>query len=248
MLISLPFWFLLTGVSILGAIWGSFVAALCDRWPRGDSISKGRSACDQCENAVAPYDLIPVVSYFLLNGKCRSCGYKFGPTPVVIELASALMGALPVLIVPETQAVAAAVFGWLLLPLIILDFRHLWLPDQLVAVLAGMALLAGPLLTPDVTMPGRLLAALAAFASLDIIRREYRRLRGEAGMGAGDPKLFGAIGLWLGWQALPITLLAASAVGIAGILFMRNTTETRQIVLPFGSYLGLAAYCIALTT
>ena len=208
---------------------------------------RGRSACNQCAQPIAAYDLIPVISYFVLNGRCRKCGVSFGRASLVTELATALVGAVPLLILPTTQAIAATIFGWMLLPLIILDFKHLWLPDNLVIALAGMGLFAGSVLTPEVTTLDRLIAVSAAFASLEVIRRGYKVLRGNEGMGAGDPKLFGAVGLWLGWQALPVTLLAASAVGIAAIIVKRDTAGGRHAAVPFGSYLGVAAYCIALT-
>jgi leader peptidase (prepilin peptidase) / N-methyltransferase len=247
MLLALPFWFMLASLLILGAIWGSFIAALCSRWPRGESVMRGRSACDQCKQPIAAYDLIPILSYFVLNGKCRSCRAEIGRTPVVTESAAALIGAAPLLFLPANQAFAAAIFGWLLLPLVLLDFRHLWLPDRLSTILAGWGLIAGPMLTPDLSIPSRLVGAVVAFATLEIIRHFYRRLRGGDGMGAGDPKLFGAIGLWLGWQALPMTLLAASAIGIAALLAKRDAERIGHAALPFGSYLGIAAYGIALT-
>jgi leader peptidase (prepilin peptidase) / N-methyltransferase len=238
---------MLVSLFILGAIWGSFVSALCSRWPRGESVIRGRSVCEQCKQPVAAYDLIPIISYFMLNGKCRRCGAEFGRASVITESAAALIGATPLLFLPVGQAIAAAIFGWLLLPLVLLDFKHLWLPDKLTATLAGLGVLIGPILTPDLSMPSRIIGAVAAFASLEVIRRLYRYFRGRDGMGAADPKLFGAIGLWLGWQALPVTLLAASAVGIALVIANRDSPGLRDGALPFGSYLGVAAYGIALT-
>lgn len=245
LLAGLPYWFLLTLLTILGAIWGSFVAALCSRWPKGKGVAAGRSHCEQCGSRIAAYDLVPILSYLLLNGKCRACGKTIGARPLVIELAAASIGAISLLLLPPEQAVAAALFGWLLLPLIILDFDHLWLPDRLVLTLAAFGLIAGPILTPDTVMVDRAIGAVAGFASLEFIRRGYKLYRKQDGMGAGDPKLFGALGIWLGWQALPVLLLAASAIGIAFAIWdaMRNH---EQKAFPFGSYLGIAAWLTAL--
>lgn len=241
LLAGLPFWFLLTLLTILGAIWGSFVAALCSRWPKGEGVATGRSRCELCGKQIASYDLVPVFSYLLLRGKCRACGQKIGAKPFIIELIAASVGAAALILLPPNQAVAAALFGWLLLPLIILDYEHLWLPDRLVLVLAAFGLAAGPLLASNVTMVDRTIGAAAGFASLELIRRGYKLYRKQDGMGAGDPKLFGALGIWLGWQALPVLLLAASAIGIAFAVW-HLMRKHDQKAFPFGSYLGIAAY------
>lgn len=244
-LAALPLWFLLGAVSLLGAIWGSFVAALCSRWPNGEAISTGRSRCDQCGATIAAYDLIPVLSFMLLRGKCRSCGQKIGAMPLFVELAAILLGAIPVLLLPETQAVATSVFGWLLLPLIILDYRHLWLPDRLIMLLVIAGLLAGLLLDPSIIWFDRGAGLVAGFATLEAIRIGFKRWRGYEGMGAGDPKLFGALGIWLGWQALPFILLGASFIGLCLVLVTRSGLAQSRNLLPFGSYLCGAAYLFA---
>lgn len=241
-MLALPSWFLLASFVILGAIWGSFAAALCSRWPKGESVATGRSLCDHCGKRIAGYDLVPIFSYLLLNGKCRDCGQKIGVQPFATELIAASVGAASILLLPASQALAAAVFGWLLMPLIMLDHSHLWLPNRLVLLLAVAGLFAGPLLAADTTLPDRLIGMSAGFISLEAIRLAYKKYRGQDGMGAGDPKLFGALGLWLGWEALPLTLLIASMIGIAAILLARSVSAAPQSMFPFGSFLGIAAY------
>lgn len=182
----------------------------------------------------------------LLNGKCRNCGQSIGLQPFATELAAALIGAMPVLLLPESQAVAGALFGWLLLPLIVLDHQHLWLPNRLVLLLAFTGFLVGPMLAPDIALVDRVAAMFAGFLSLEIIRQLYKKFRQRDGMGAGDPKLFGALGIWLGWQALPITLLGASAIGLIFISMTGNMANHSRAAFPFGTYLGIAAYLAAL--
>lgn len=231
---------------MLGTIWGSFVGALCSRWPNGKSVTKGRSRCDGCAAPIAVYDLIPIFSFLLLRGKCRACGEPIGRASLVVEVVAALIGVFPFLLFPGEQAFAITIFGWLLLPLVILDFQHLWLPTHLVLLLTVGGLVAGPLLSPDILWQDRVIGAAVGFLSLEIIRRTFKWLRGQEGMGAGDPKLFAAIGLWLGWAALPFVLLAASGIGIAFILVLGAMRREQQIQFPFGSYMGIAAYCVAL--
>lgn len=243
---ALPLWFLLTSLTILGAIWGSFVAALCSRWANNESVISGRSRCDWCGQTIAPYDLMPIISYVILRGKCRGCDHKIGIWTIAVEVIAASIGAVSCLFLPATQALAAAVFGWSLLPLIILDYKHLWLPDRLLVLLVIAGLLFGALLTPDVIALDRAIGALTGFFSLEIIRLTYQRFRHLDGMGAGDPKLFGALGIWLGWQALPLILLIASAIGLGVLITVRAVTARHQEVFPFGSYLAVAGYLIVL--
>jgi leader peptidase (prepilin peptidase) / N-methyltransferase len=164
-----------------------------------------------------------------------------------VEVVAALIGVFPFLLFPAEQAFAITIFGWLLLPLVILDFQHLWLPIRLVLLLAAGGLIASPLLSPDILWQDRAIGAAVGFLSLEIIRRTFKWLRGQEGMGAGDPKLFAAIGLWLGWAALPFVLLVASGIGIATMLVTRAARREHDTQFPFGSYMGIAAYCVALT-
>jgi len=241
----MPPWFLPLNLTLLGAVWGSFIAALCSRWPNGESIGAGRSRCDHCATNIAAYDLIPIVSFILLKGKCRACGRKIGALPLIFEVTAILVGTFPILFLPPIQAIGAAVFGWLLLPLLFLDWRHFWLPDRLLILLAIAGPLAGLLLNPSVTWFDRGVGMAAGFVSLEAIRVGFKRWRGYEGMGAGDPKLFGALGIWVGWQALPMILLGASAIGL-GLILVTHTTRTQsRNLLPLGSYLCGAAYLFA---
>lgn len=246
MLLALPFWFLPVSLGILGLIWGSFVAALCSRWPNGESVATGRSRCDKCGEQIAPRDLIPVFSYLLLKGRCRYCAQAIGLLPFIVELTAALLGVSPLLFLPDTQAVAAALFGWVLLPLVLLDHQHLWLPNRLVFLLAVTGFLIGPLLTPEIAMLDRITGLFAGFLSLEIVRQVYRYFRKREGMGAGDAKLFAALATWLGWQLLPMTLLLASMIGIISFLASVFTRANPRSVLPFGVYLAVAGYFAAL--
>ena len=140
-----------------------------------------------------------------------------------------------------------AIFGWLLLPLAWLDLRHFWLPHRLTVLLAATGLGAGLVgIAPD--MLSRIIGGVTGFAGLWLIAAAYRRLRGHDGLGGGDPLLLGAIGLWLGWQALPMVLLGASGAGLLAALIMQRrgadiSTATR---FPLGTLLALAAWPVAL--
>lgn len=229
--------------ALLGAIIGSFIATIAMRWPRGLSVSQGRSACDGCGAPVGAARLVPLVSYALQRGRAACCGSAIDPIHPLAELAAAAIGATSVAVsAAPGQALAGALFGWLLLALALLDIRHFWLPDRLTAALAATGLLAGFVLPP--TLTDRLIGGAAGFLAFAAIRHGYRLLRRREGMGGGDVKLFGAIGLWLGWRALPLVLLGAAVAGLAWSLIgmARGQRMTGASSVPFGAFLALAGW------
>lgn len=229
--------------AILGAIVGSFLAALVMRWTEGRSIVRGRSQCDHCHAPVRARDLVPVFSFVALRGRCRDCGAAIDPRHPAIELAAAAVGAVSLLVAPGVEGVAGAVFGWLLIALAALDLAAFWLPDRLTGALA-VAGLAGGLVGLDPPIGDRVIGGVAGFAILWAIGRVYRRVRHREGLGGGDPKLFGAIGLWLGWRMLPAVLMVACLVGLGVVLIqhVRGRAMARDAAMPLGTLLAIAAY------
>lgn len=227
----------------LGLIIGSFIAALVIRWPQGRSVAAGRSACDSCGHVLGVTELVPVLSVMLQRGKCRHCGAAIDQRHIAIELAAGFVGAIALAVAPGADGVAGAVFGWALIALIALDASHFWLPDKITLPLLATGLGAGMLdIQPPLT--DRLWGAAAGFASLWLIATTYRLLRKREGLGGGDPKLLGAIGAWLGWQALPFVLLGGSLFGLTIILarWLRGQEVSATDRLPLGALMALAAF------
>ena len=230
---------------VLGAVIGSFLAAILIRWPQGRSVLKGRSRCDSCGRSLGPLDLVPILSWFLIKGRCRHCDAAIDRRHLAIEAGAALVGLTAIVAHPIPIAIFTAIFGWWLFLLAALDVEYEWLPDRLTLPLipAGLAVAwigAGP------PLEDRLIGAAAGFAILALIALAYRRIRGREGLGGGDPKLFAAIGAWLGWQALPLVMLGAGLLGMAVILLKRSRGEavTAGDRLPLGALLALAAWPI----
>lgn len=235
-------WALPLSGAILGTIIGSFVATLVLRWPARRSVAAGRSACDGCGRTLSAPDLIPILSYLLYRGRARCCDAPIAPLHPLTEVLAALIGAIAFAAAPPLEAFAGALFGWMLLALALLDWRHFWLPNKLTAALA-LTGLAFAIAGPDLT--ARLIGGVAGFAMFEAVRLAYRALRHREGMGGGDVKLFGAIGLWLGWRALPFVLLAASLAGLAWCLILLARRPGQPIAkVQFGTFLALAAWCI----
>ncbi len=227
---------------LIGLILGSFIATLVLRWPAGRSVL-GRSQCDGCGRPLRAWELVPLLSALGMRGVCARCGMRIDPFHGRVEIASGLIGVIALVLLPGVAGWLWALFGWLLLPLALLDARHFWLPDRLNAVLAIVGLLlAGPVLGASVI--DRWIGALAGGLILAGIAWVYRRLRGGEGMGGGDPKLVAAIGCWLGWQALPLMLLLASLGGLLWALIAHGKGDrplTRRRV-PFGLFACVAAW------
>lgn len=229
-------------LGILGAIIGSFVAALVIRWNDDRSVVKGRSACDSCSAVLRPFELVPLLSALVQRGRCRACGARIAPLHWRVELIALAIGASAGWVAAGPIALAGAVFGWVLLALGTLDLIAFWLPDRLTRTLTATGAVTALWFPPSAT--DRAIGGAVGFGALWLIATAYRRLRGRDGMGGGDPKLFGAIGLWLGWPMLPAVLLIASMVGLGAALaaHLRGRTVAADTALPLGTLLTIAAY------
>ena len=225
--------------AILGAILGSFLATVVIRLPSGEQAVLGRSRCDRCRRELGPLDLVPIVSRLWLRGRCRACGASIDRTHALMEICAALVGGASLGIAPGPSGLTLALFGWTLLPLAWLDWRHFWLPDKLVLPLAIGGLAFGGLL--GASLLDRAVGGLVAWAALSLLSLMYRRARGREGLGRGDAKLFGAIGLWLGWVSLAPVLALAAALGLA--VALGRGLKARDS-LPFGTMLAAAAWSV----
>lgn len=240
-MVEMLLWPVLLG--LLGAVIGSFLATLVIRWPAGRSVLRGRSHCDGCGVSLGARNLVPLLSAALARGRCRRCGAPIDSRHWQIELGCVAIGALAGWAVPGPVGLAGAVFGWLLLTLAALDIAEFWLPDALTATLAGAGLVTG-LLGVEPSLGDRLIGGASGFVVLWAIGAGYKRLRHREGLGGGDPKLLGAIGLWLGWRLLPEVVLLAALTGLAIVLagLLRGRAAGLGDRMPLGALLAIAAY------
>jgi leader peptidase (prepilin peptidase)/N-methyltransferase len=234
---------------ILGAAVGSFLATILIRWPEGRGVARGRSACDQCGRTLGPRDLVPILSWFWVKGRCRHCGGAIDRRHLAAEAGSAMIGLTAILAHPMPLALVTAVLGWWLFLLAALDVEHEWLPDRLTwpLLVAGLAAGWGGFGAP---VEARAIGAAAGFVSLWVIAAAYKALRGREGLGGGDPKLFAAIGAWLGWAQLPLVLAGAGLIGLA-VLAMRRLKGQAVAAddrLPLGALMALAAWPLWIVT
>jgi leader peptidase (prepilin peptidase) / N-methyltransferase len=244
----LPYWLQIAGAAVLGAIVGSFLGAALVRLPEKRSVVTGRSACDGCGRALTVRELIPVLSWLAQRGKCRSCGGPIGGWQLACELGGAVIAVSAVVLAGEGLALAAMLMGWQLLLLALLDLRHLWLPRVLVgwlaasgfAVIAAQAWAAASFYPILVSLTGGALG----FGLLWMVAKVYLKGRGREGMGAGDPPLLGAIGLWLGPLGVVEVMLGASIMGIlaAIVMLVSKRNVAADTALPLGTCLAATAW------
>lgn len=226
--------------AIAGVILGSFLATLILRWPDGERVPSGRSRCDHCGRILGAIDLVPILSSFVQRGRCRTCGGEIDPLHRQVELGCAAIGAVSLLVAPTGAGLALAAFGWLLVPLAVLDWRHQWLPDPLNLLLGASGLAIGGFL--GASLVDRAIGMIVGYIALASIAAVYRAVRKREGLGGGDPKLMGAVGAWVGWVPLAPIIALAACLGLAIALSRRLP---RQAALPFGTMIAPAAWLAA---
>jgi leader peptidase (prepilin peptidase)/N-methyltransferase len=228
---------------IAGAIVGSFVTLVADRWPRGEDWVAAPSRCRACGRKLGPLQLVPLISYLVQRGRCVGCRAALPADLWLGELGGGIAAVIALTHGGDAAGIAAlALFGAALVLLAQLDARHLWLPDAITLPLIGLGLAAGMVLpVPD--WPQRLAGGALGWAALEGLRRGYRHLRGREGMGGGDPKLLGAIGAWLGLAALPGVVLIAALCGLGwvGWQALRGRPAGGTAPIPLGTMFAVAA-------
>jgi len=249
----------------LGAVIGSFLNVVIHRLPRRASIVFPPSTCPRCGERIRPYHNIPIVSYLILRGRCRSCGGSISPRyPLVESLTAALTVGLYLLLGLTVPLAIYLPFTWALVALAFIDAEHQILPDRI--TLPGIAAsLSVPLLGGVDSLPwgdgvGRIgwadwVLGVALGAGIPyLVAAGYRltQLRKPVeerldGMGMGDVKMLAMVGGFLGWKLVLLTILAGSILGsIWGLSGVALSRYGMKHALPFGTFLALAAF-LALT-
>ena len=230
----------------LGLIVGSFANVCIYRVPLSKSIVRPGSSCPSCGRAIRPWDNIPVLSFLLLRGRCRSCGSSISARYPLVEGANGLLYlALALRFGPSPTALFLMALVTALVVLSAIDLDHQILPDVITLPGLALGLLASLLGISTVGVEGALLGALGGYAAFFAIAWSYRRSRGVEGLGQGDWKMAALLGACLGWKALLLVVLLASVAGTlvgAGLMAFRGRTSQHR--LPFGTFLGLAGIAV----
>jgi leader peptidase (prepilin peptidase) / N-methyltransferase len=211
---------------------GSFLNVVAARVPLHRSVATGRSACMSCGTEIAWHDNVPVLSYALLRGRCRSCGASIGARYVAVELLTALLIAFCVLRFGLTwDALIGSFFCAVLVAISAIDIEHRIVPNRIVLPAAAVMLVARTLVDPSIEW---LAAGLGASLFLFLAALAYPK-----GMGMGDVKLALLLGFGVG-KSVPVALMAGMLAAIVPsiFLFIRHGAAARKMAIPFAPFLA----------
>ena len=222
-------------VGLMGAAIGSFLNVVIHRLPRRESLVHPRSRCPSCETQIAAYDNLPVVSWLLLRGRCRTCAEPISPRYPAVELLTAVsFAAVAAARGLDADLIVLLPFAAVLVAVAGIDLDHRIVPNRIVVPAAIFGIAASAFVRLD-ELPELLIAGGGAFMFLLLAALAY-----PGGMGMGDVKLAGVMGLYLGLSVVPalfIAFLAGTAVGVAKIA--REGSEARKSGVPFAPFLAL---------
>jgi leader peptidase (prepilin peptidase)/N-methyltransferase len=214
---------------------GSFLNVVIHRLPRGESLVHPRSRCPSCQTQIAGYDNVPIVSWLVLRGRCRHCGAAISPRYPAVELITAVTFAAVILVRGfDDDLIVELPFVAALIALAGIDADHKLLPNKIVYPLAAWGVVAVLIAERD-DFVEHLVAGAGAFLFLLLAVLAYPR-----GMGMGDVKLAGAMGVYLGVSVIPALLIAFLSGSVVGaVIIAREGAAARKKAVPFGVFLAL---------
>jgi leader peptidase (prepilin peptidase)/N-methyltransferase len=229
----------LAPAALFGLLIGSFLNVVAWRLPRGQSLVRPRSQCPGCGTQVKPYDNVPVVSWLLLRGRCRGCGEKISARYPIVEAVTAALYVLVVALKHDDalQLVLGLVLVTFLVPIAAIDLDHKIIPNKLTAPAAVLAIALVAVLDTR-HLPEYLIAGFGALLFFYLPALIHNK-----GMGMGDVKLAGVLGLYLGRAVAPalfIALILGVVVG-AAVIASKGVSDGRRTKVPFGPFLAVGA-------
>jgi leader peptidase (prepilin peptidase)/N-methyltransferase len=241
MIESLPQALALVFAAAFGAVIGSFLNVVIYRLPLKKSVVWPSSACPHCARELMWYENIPVFSYLVLRGRCRTCGGGISARYPLVEALTALMFAAAWWhFGPGALLASRLIFGCALIVLFAIDLEHHLLPNAITlpGIVVGFvfSLFAGP------GWRSSLLGIAVGAGVLWAIAEAYYRIRHEEGLGMGDIKMLAMVGAFLGWQLTLLTLMLASLGGtLIGMILIATKRGGLKYALPFGTFIALGA-------
>jgi len=227
---------------IFGAVVGSFLNVCICRLPKEESVVFPPSHCPACGFRIPFYDNIPLVSWILLGGKCRSCRGAISIRYPLVELITALL----TLFLFKKFGLSLPfgilfIFCSAMVVITFIDLDHMIIPDiiSLPGIILGFVF---SFFIPQLGWLNSLLGILAGGGSLYLVASLYQRFTGKEGMGGGDIKLLAMMGAFFGWKAIPFIIFMASLVGsVIGVTLMLVQRKDGKLAIPFGPFLALGS-------
>jgi leader peptidase (prepilin peptidase) / N-methyltransferase len=227
---------------IFGAVVGSFLNVCVYRLPKNESIVFPPSHCPACDYRIPWYDNVPILSYLLLRGRCRSCRAPISSQYPLVELVNALLTLfLFMRFGPSLPFAVLFLFCSAMVVVTFIDLEHQIIPDviSLPGIVAGFVF---SFFIPQLGWLNSLLGIVAGGGSLWLVASGYELLTKKEGMGGGDIKLLAMMGAFFGWKAIPFIIFVSSLVGsVIGVTVMLMQKKDGKLAIPFGPFLALGA-------
>ena len=233
-------------IFLFGASVGSFANVCIYRLPRDKQIISGRSFCPGCKKKINWYDNLPLISYILLNAKCRNCDKSISARYLIVELITAISFLLIFLSFKNLYTIIfLSILILILIMIFFIDLENFIIPDSLNFSIMGLALVKNFIpsfntsLIHDINQS--IIGGIIGYFSIWLIIFLYKTLKKIDGMGLGDAKLMAGIGLLFGWQSIPLVLFLSSILGlffVAPSLLKKQKTMKSEI--PFGPFIIIA--------
>ena len=235
-----PLPFVVAYAFLVGTVFGSLANVLAYRLPLGKSMVRPPSFCPSCEKRIKVYDLVPVLSYFYLRGKCRHCKARISPRYPIVEFLCGLLFGATALIYPFPVVIPFSLLALALLVITLIDIKVQEIPDSMLLLMVGAAVMWVMMDFESVTVSRVLVGAAAGAIPLFLLDRITLLVLKKDGFGYGDVKFMGAAGLFLGWQGVVAAYFIAFVSGAAVALYMLKSKKVEP-----GGYIAFGPFLCA---
>lgn len=233
---------------MVGLVMGSFLNVVIDRLPIGESLLYPPSCCTACGRELSPLELVPVLSYLALGGRCRMCGASIPPRILLVEMLTGVLFALLYGIYGATlQLFLATAYTCVLLAVTFIDLEHMLIPDILILPATGFALLMMPFWrVPLASGPlSQLVGGLVAFFLFFLIWFISLKAMGVDAMGFGDVKLAAFCGLIVAFPGILVAILGSFILGgLVGAVLLISGMVDRRTPVPFAPFLVVTTFIV----
>lgn len=230
---------------VFGLLVGSFLNVCIYRLPRRESLNWPGSHCTSCDRPLSWYENIPLVSWLVLRGRCRTCHTPISPVYPIVEALTGIVFLSAFELYAWTPLLPVRLlFACAMIVLFVIDLRHRILPNVITVPGVFVGFIVSLWLPPG--WLSSFLGLLLGGGVLFLIAEVYYRTRGVEGMGMGDVKMLAMIGAFLGWPLMLLTLILATFSGaVVGLAMMASGRGGAKAALPFGTFLAVGALVAA---
>ena len=229
-------------VIILGGLWGSFANVCIYRLPLDKGVVSGRSYCPKCKKQITWKDNIPIISYLLLSGKCRKCKKPISSQYALVEFLSILFFTIIYFLYGITlTTLLLMILSLSFIIIFFIDLKHFIIPNEITFSMMALGFLKSFDPNLNSLFPNyinSLIGGLLGYGIIWSIIYFYKQVRKKEGMGLGDAKLFGVIGFWFGWIAIPFIIFLSSVIALLSVVpSLLKNSRTMSSQIPFGPYI-----------